>query len=78
MNLRMLLDHFPDANLEDIEEEDEEEDCDMCSDDSAEDSREAVISQDGLTSDDTDLEPFSKMIVFRLFKIKISIQNTKT
>ena len=60
MNLRMPLDHFPDVNLGDIEEEEEE--YDMRSDNTADDvSREALASQDGLTSDDTDLEPFREL-----------------
>ena len=81
MNLRMPLDHFPDTNLGDIEEEDEE--CELRSEESGEDfSREALVSQDGLTSDDTDLEPFSKSTfprsllsdsstLTRLYKIKL-------
>lgn len=49
-NLRLNVEHIPDSNLGDIEEEDGE-------------SREALnSSHDGFRSDDTDLEPISECI----------------
>lgn len=62
------MEHIPDSGLQDIQEEDEEnvheeiEEEINSEDEFDEDdgSKEAMLNQDGVTSDDNDIEPFSK------------------
>lgn len=59
------MEHIPDSGLQDIEEEDEgvEEEEEISSEDELDEedgSREAMLNQDGVTSDENDIEPFSK------------------
>ena len=66
--LRLSVEHIPDSGLQDIQEEDEEGveeeiDEEINSEDEFDDedgSKEAMLNQDGVTSDDNDIEPFSK------------------
>ncbi|XP_032236492.2 peripheral-type benzodiazepine receptor-associated protein 1 isoform X2 [Nematostella vectensis] len=51
-NLRLNVEHIQDANLADIVEEEEDDGGSV-----TEESREVLLSQDGVTSDDTDFEP---------------------
>ena len=61
------MEHIPDSGLQDIQEEDEgaEEEIEeeINSDDELDEengSREAMLNQDGVTSDENDIEPFSE------------------
>lgn len=62
------MEHIPDSELQDIQEEDEEGveeeiEEEINSEDELDEedgSREAMLNQDGVTSDDNDIEPFSK------------------
>ena len=66
--LRLSVEHIPDSGLQDIQEEDEEaaegeieEEFDSENDfDEQDGSNEAMLNQDGVTSDENDIEPFSK------------------
>lgn len=66
--LRLSVEHIPDSGLQDIQEEDEEgveEDVEeeINSEDELDEedgSRDAMLNQDGVTSDENDIEPFSK------------------
>lgn len=62
------MEHIPDSELQDIQEEDEEGveeeiEEEINSEDELDEedgSREAMLNQDGVISDDNDIEPFSK------------------
>ena len=58
------MEHIPDSGLQDIQEEDEdgvEEEINSEDELDEEDGlREAMLNQDGVTSDENDIEPFSK------------------
>ena len=62
--LRLSVEHIPDGELQDIEEEDEEdieEDIESEDEFDEEDApKDARLNQDGVTSDETDMESFSK------------------
>lgn len=66
--LRLSVEHIPDSELQDIQEVDEEgveeeieENLDSENEFDVEDgSKEAKLNQDGVTSDENDIEPFSK------------------
>ena len=66
--LRLSVEHIPDSGLQDIQEEDEdgveeESEEEINSDDELDEedgSREGLLNQDGVTSDENDIEPFSK------------------
>lgn len=66
--LRLSVEHIPDSGLQDIQEEDEENvheeiEEEINSEDEFDEedgSKEAMLNQDGVTSDDNDIEPFSK------------------
>ena len=66
--LRLSVEHIPDSGLQDIQEEDEEavkgeleDERDSEKEFDEEDGpNEAMLNQDGVTSDENDIEPFSK------------------
>lgn len=60
--LRLSVEHIPDVGLNDIKEEDEEEIEEEIESEDEFDEEDApkVSSQDGVASEDTDFEPFSK------------------
>lgn len=62
--LRLSVEHIPDVGLNDIKEEDEEEIEEEIESEDEFDEEDAPkvlnLSQDGVASEDTDFEPFSK------------------
>lgn len=61
--LRLSVEHIPDVGLQDIEEEDEETEEEIESEnefDEEDAPKDVMLNQDGVTSDDTDIELFSK------------------
>ena len=61
--LRLSVEHIPDVGLQDIEEEDEEIEEEIESEnefDEEDAPKHVTLNQDGVTSDDTDIELFSK------------------
>ena len=61
--MRLSVEHIPDVGLQDIEEEDEEIEEEIESEnefDEEDAPKNVTLHQDGMTSDDTDMELFSK------------------
>ena len=70
--LRLSVEHIPDVGLQDIEEEDEEEKQEEMEEEHESEnefdeqggSKETGFNQDGITSDENDIMPFSKSRIF--------------
>lgn len=74
--LRLSVEHIPDVGLNDIKEEDEEEIEEEIESEDEFDEEDAPkvlnLSQDGVASEDTDFEPFSKSLNCLIVSISTS------